>query len=202
MRHLIFFAGLCVFTSRALADATSLEHLAACLAGTFSTADQAHGDKNFRAVALHVIPLWTTRPDGPWLYSEQALIEVPDHPYRQRIYQLVTRPDGALEIRLFDLPDPIAVTGAWKDPALLADLSPANLAAQHGCNLVLRVQPDGSYKGGTEGKACLNTLRGATYATTDISIHERQTEIWERGFNASDIQVWGSTRGGFIFRKQ
>ena len=202
MRRFILFAGLCVCTARAFADPTGLDRLAACLTGTFSTSDQARGDNNFHDVTLHVIPIWSDHPGGPWLYNEQALTEVPDHPYRQRIFRLVARADGAFEIHLFDLPDAIAVTGAWKDPALLAKVTPASLVPSDGCVLILRVQPDGSFKGGTEGKACLSTLRGATYATTEITVTGSQTVTWERGYNASDTQVWGSTRGGFVFKKQ
>lgn len=202
MRYPFFlFTCLLLCTGRAFAGPTALERLAACLTGTFSTAEQARGDKNFRDITLHVIPIWPDRTDGLWLYSEQSLTDAPDHPYRQRIYQLTARTDGAFEFRLFDLPDPIAATGAWKDPSLLAKLNPASLNTSEGCTLILRGQPDGSFKGGTEGKGCLNPLRGASYATTEITISDHQTVTWERGYNASDTQVWGSIHGGFVFKK-
>jgi len=202
MRHFLLLATLLSCTTRVFADPTSLARLATCLTGTFSTAQQARGDNHFRDVTLHVVAIWSDRTDGPWFYSEQSLTEVPDHPYRQRISQLIARADGAFEIRLFDLPDPIALTGAWKDPSLLVKITPASLATSDGCSLILRAQPDGSFKGGTEGKACLSTLHGSSYATTEITVSEQQTVNWERGYNASDRQVWGSTRGGFIFKKQ
>jgi CpeT protein len=202
MRQIFLIACVFLFISRAFAEPSALEHLAVCLRGTFSTADQARVDKNVRDITLHVVPIWTDRTDGPWLYCEQVLTEVPDHPYRQRIYQLATRTDGVLELRTFDLPDPIAATGAWKELSLLAKIKPTSLVLNEGCILLLRIQSDGAFKGGTEGKACLNTLRGATYATTEITIDERQTLTWERGYNAGDVQVWGSTHGGFIFKKQ
>jgi hypothetical protein len=202
MRSILLIAGLLRFTAPSLVATPILDRLVTYLTGNFSTADQARGDQNFRDITLHVIPIWTDRTDGPWLYGEQILTEIPDHPYRQRIYQIIARPDGAIAIRLFDPPDPIAITGAWKDPALLAKLTPTSLSTCEGCNLILRVQPDGSFKGGTEGKACLNTLRGASYATTEITVSELETVTWERGYNASDIQVWGSTRGDFVFKKQ
>jgi CpeT protein len=198
----LLFACLLLVTGRALAGPTALERLTACMAGSFTTADQSRDDKNVRDITLHVVLIWIDRTDGPWLYSEQSLTDAPDHPYRQRIYQLTARPDGAVECRIFDLADPIAVTGGWKDPSLLARLSPASLGATEGCTMILRAQPDGAFKGGTEGKACLSILRGASYATTEITIDEGQTVSWDRGYNASDIQVWGSTRGGFIFKKQ
>lgn len=194
---------VCLFaaTRFTAAEPTALDRLAACLAGAFSSADQARGDRNFRDLTLHVAPIWTDRNDGPWLYAEQALTDAPDHPYRQRIYQLAARADGALECRVFDLPDPIGATGAWKEPARLARLKPADLATHDGCTLVLRVQPDGSFKGGTGGKGCASTLQGASYATTEATITAKETALWERGYNASGTQVWGSVHGGYAFKR-
>jgi hypothetical protein len=201
MRSLICLAGLLLLSPKILAGPPGLDSLAADLSGTFSSADQARGDEHFRDLTLHVVPVWTDRRDGPWLYCEQSLTDAPDHPYRQRLYQLAARADGAFEIRIFDLPDAVPLTGAWKNPTLLAGLNPASLTPQPGCILVLRCQPDGSFKGGTEGKACANTLHGATYATTEITVSEQQTVTYERGYNAGDTQVWGSNRGGYIFNK-
>lgn len=192
---LLFNAGF------AAAESTATERLAACLTGSFSSAAQARGDQNFRDVTLYVAPIWIDRTDGPWLYAEQALTDAQDHPYRQRIYQLATRTGGALEFRVFDVPDPIAATGAWKDPARLGKLSPADLAPHEACTLILREQPDGLFKGGTEGKGCINTLRGASYATTEITITPKETITWERGYNATDTQVWGSLHGGYVFKR-
>ena len=92
--------------------------------------------------------------------------------------------------------------GAWKDHALLTRIAPASLVARDGCTVILRTQTDGSFKGGTEGKVCRSNLRGAGYATTEITISDRQTVTWERGYNAGNRRVWGSARGGFIFNRQ
>ena len=198
---LLLAACLLLNTRVTAAEPTAPERLAACLTGSFSSAAQARGDQNFRDVTLHVAPLWTDRTDGPWLYAEQALTDAQDHPYRQRIYQLATRTGGALEFRVFDLPDPIAATGAWKDPARLGKLSPADLSTHEACTLILREQPDGSFKGGTEGKGWANSLRGATHATSEITITAKETITWERGYNATDTQVWGSIHGGYVFKR-
>jgi hypothetical protein len=201
MRTTLFLVVLISFSAHSFAAPSDVERLAACLTGDFSTIAQARSNKNFRDITLHVIPIWPDRTDGHWFYGEQSLTGLPDHPYRQRIYQLTAHSDTTLELRLFDLPDPVAATGAWKDPSLLAKLTPAGLDAPAGCTLILHPQPDGSFKGGTDGKSCPSSLRGATYATAEFVIDAQQTIIWERGFNASDVQVWGSAQGGYIFRK-
>lgn len=198
---LTVIACLLVFTPRGLAEPSTLEHLAVFLTGSFSSADQARGDQNFRAATLHINPIWTDRADGPWLYLEQALADAPAHPYRQLVYQLATRPDHALEVRIFELPDPVAATGAWKNPTLLARLTPANLLPREGCTQVLHLQPGGTLKGGTEGTGCTSTLRGAAYSTIETLISNLQIVTWERGYNAAGTQVWGSIHGGYVFKR-
>lgn len=193
--------GLFLTARLSAAEPTAIERLAACLAGTFSSAEQARGDQNFHDVTLHVTRIWADRTDGPWFYAEQALTGAADHPYRQRIYQLATRDDGASLVHIFEPPDLLAATGAWRDPARLGQLNPANLASHEGCLFVLHVQPDGSFTGGTEGKGCSNTLRDASYATTEVTISAKETIMWERGYNAAGAQVWGANHGGYVFKR-
>ena len=192
---------LLLLAGRAVAEPTTLERLASTMSGTYSTADQARGDQNFRDITLHLARIWPGRTDGPWLYLEQALTDAPEHPYRQRVYQLATRADVSFETRVFELTDPIGLTGAWKEPARFAKLDPSSLIPCAGCTVILHAQPDSSFKGGTEGDGCGSTLRGASYATTETTIGNQEIITWERGYNASGVQVWGSIHGGFIFKK-
>jgi hypothetical protein len=198
---LTFIACLLLLTSRGLAEPSTLEHLAVFLTGSFANADQARGDQNFRAATLHITPVWTERSDGPWLYLEQALADAPTHPYRQLIYQLARRADDTLAVHVFELPYPIAATGAWKDPSLLAKITPANLVPREGCTLVLSLQAGGMFKGGTEGTGCASNLRGASYSTVETAISNLQIVTWERGYNAAGAQVWGSIHGGNVFTR-
>ncbi len=34
-----------------------------------------------------------------------------------------------------------------------------------------------------------------------MTVTDQQIIQWDRGYNASDTQVWGSTRGGFTFKR-
>ncbi len=194
---------VCLLPANLLAatEPGAVQQLASCLTGTFSTAEQARGDQNFLDVTLHLARIWPDRPDGPWLYAEQALTDAPDHPYRQHIYQLFARADGALELRVYDLNDPIGFTRAWQEPARFAKLAPASLIARTGCAMILHSQPDGSFKGGTEGQGCSSSLGGASYATSEATLSARQLIMWDRGYNAAGIQIWGSTHGGYIFKR-
>lgn len=206
MRLLLTFAALAVLAIRALAVDTattlSLERLATLLTGTFSSADQALADRNYRNVTLHAVRIWTDRTDGPWLYVEQALAEAPDQPYRQRVYQLAAAPDGSLETRIFTLDDPIKATGAWRKTVPLSDLTPTHLTFNEGCTVYFRAMPDGAFVGTTHGDGCVNDLRGATHATTAVTLTSEKIVWWERGFSATGRQVWGNATGGYVFKRQ
>lgn len=181
--------------------ADDLNRLANALTGSFSNAEQSRGDKAFQFVVLHAVRIWPARSDGPWLYVEQAMADAPGMPYRQRVYQLAVGADGTLESRVYALVDPVAATGAWQKPMPLAELTPAALSARDGCTVFLRALPDGSFVGGTRGNGCASDLRGASHATSEVTISADDLITWDRGYNAVGRQVWGSTRGGYRFKR-
>ncbi|MBX3739020.1 MAG: chromophore lyase CpcT/CpeT [Candidatus Didemnitutus sp.] len=204
MRKLLFFAAALLAAPLFASDTAStlaLERLATLLTGSFSSADQALADRNYRNTTLHAVRIWTNRDDGPWLYVEQALADAPDQPYRQRVYQLALSRDGALEARIFTLDDPIKATGAWRKSLPLSDLTPTRLAFNEGCTVYFHAMPDGSLLGATQGDGCASDLRGATHATTEATLTSDKIIWWERGFNAAGRQVWGSATGGYLFKR-
>lgn len=183
------------------ASLSAVEFLAGSLTGNFDNLSQTRADRGYQHVVLHAVRLWPERTDGPWLYVEQSLHEGPDLPYRQRVLQLAARPDNVFEVRVFTLPNPVALTGAWRTPALFAKLAPADLLPREGCTIFLRVRPDGAFHGTTEGQGCASELRGAAYATTEMTVTPDQQTLWERGFNKSGIQLWGFASGGYVFQR-
>lgn len=183
------------------ATTLALERVATLLTGSFSSADQALADKNYHHATLHSVRIWPDRTDGPWLYVEQALADAPDQPYRQRVYQLALEPDGTIEARIFTLDDPIRATGAWRKTTPLSDLTPTRVTFNEGCSVFFRAMPDGSFLGATHGNGCHSNLRGATHATTEATLTSDRIVWWERGFNSSGRQVWGSATGGYVFTR-
>ena len=184
------------------ASSAAVERLAAQLTGTFSNAEQATGSKHYPHVVLHVVRIWPERHDGPWLYAEQALAEAIDQPYRQHLYQIAAGDDGGLALHTFTLLDPIAATGAWRQPAPLDALGrKAPIPAQPSCTLYFQEMPDQSFVGTTRGNGCLSNLRGASYATSELTAAADGLTLWERGFTASGRQVWGPSAGGYRLKR-
>jgi len=184
-----------------------LTELTDWMTGSFSSHDQAMADPdNFRDVRLHMARIWLERSDGPWLYVEQAMANTLDQPYRQRVYQLSAEPGGTFRSRVYrfrdESPESLrALAGAWREPAPLANLSPADLTALEGCDIVMTRAGDASFMGATAGTGCSSTRAGASYTTAQVTITPESLTSWDRGFAASGKQVWGATAGGYRFIK-
>lgn len=177
---------------------TDLDRLFEWMTGTFSSAVQAADDPEFFDVSLHMTPIWPGRADGRWLYVEQAMSEFPERPYRQRIYQLREVEPGLFESRVFTLPDPTAVIGAWREEAPLTAIAPDDLELRDGCSILLRRRGD-AFVGSTLASLCESSLRGASYATSEVMVTAEGMISWDRGFDADGSQVWGATTGGYVF---
>lgn len=183
-------------------EAAELARVTQFLTGSFSSEAQSKEDKAFFDVRLHMTPIWTERKGEHWLYVEQAISNALDKPYRQRVYHVVWKDSGPVSL-VYTLPgDALKYAGAWKQPKPLADLTPEQLVARDGCGIVLKRQPDGSYKGATVGTDCKSDLRGATYATSEVELKEDSLTSWDRGFDATGKQVWGAVKGPYVFRKE
>lgn len=199
--------GGCQTPGPRIANQSPTEAVASLLTGAFSSAEQAQTDKDFREIELHVARIWPARTDGPWLYIEQAVASEPQKPYRQRIYQLVLseNPDavaGTVESRVYELPgDPLAFAGAWADPARFTELTVEQLVPRDGCTVYLVSNTDGSWSGGTDGTGCSSALRGATYATSEVTVTPTEMRSWDRGWDKTGKQVWGAEKGAYIFKR-
>jgi len=178
------------------------ERLAAWMTGSFSSAAQAaQQPEDYFDIRLVMVPIWTEREDGPWLYVEQAAASALDTPYRQRVYHLVGDADG-VRSDVYELPgDPLELAGAWAMPASFDAFGPAALALREGCSISLK-EVAGAFTGSTVGTDCRSSLRGAAYATSEVSIALEVLTSWDRGFDEAGEQVWGAEAGPYVFVKQ
>jgi hypothetical protein len=176
-------------------------HLLSWMQGSFSSRDQAEADGDFHDIRLHMVRIWPGRGDGPWLYVEQAAGDSQDKPYRQRVYRLVPQPDGGITSEVYTFASPLRFAGAWTEEAPLAALTPDSLAVRQGCAVYLRWHSQGRYFGSTRDQDCQSQLRGASYATSEVTILPDKIISWDRGFDAAGEQVWGAIKGGYVFTK-
>lgn len=176
------------------------ERLLPWMEGSFSSEEQSKADTSFLHVVLHMKRIWHDRTDGAWFYVEQSMAAAQDRPYRQRVYNVRRVEQGMIESAVYAFKKPDAVVGAWKDTTLIVDMSPGDLIKRRGCEVFLQADY-ASYTGRTMGMACASDIRGANYATSEVTIKHDRIVTWDRGYNMANEQVWGSTAGPYIFAR-
>lgn len=197
------FASVAASAQRRIYD-EDFQELINRMEGTFDTQEQASKDKDYFNIVLHMKRIWKDRKasrNGYWLYVEQAVATATDKPYRQRIYHIFRKDNETLVSQVFELESPLRFAGAWEDESKLRRLTKDSLSSRVGCDIFLQMNEDGDFWGSTEGKNCISTLKGATYATSEVVIYPNMMVSWDRGWDVNDKQVWGAEKGGYRFRK-
>lgn len=178
-----------------------LEDFASALSGQFSSKQQAEADTSYLNISLSMSRIWEDRTDGIWLYVEQALASRREKPYRQRVYQLAHPSKNVFSSEIFTIGNAQEVVGLQDNPARRSLLTFDKIQLKEGCTVLMK-HKDGSYEGGTQGANCPSDLRGAKYTTTRIKLSAGRLESWDQGFDAAGKQVWGATKGGYVFIRE
>lgn len=179
----------------------ALEQLATTMAGSYTSAEQAKADSSYFEIELEMVRIWPKRRDGAWFYVEQATATSKEKPYRQRVYHLREVNDSTFISRILTIKGGASFFGAYKDPVKLAALSPDSLVALEGCDITLHRRGN-TYVGSTEQGRCPSTREGASYTTSKVVLSADRMVSWDRGWDANGAQVWGATKGGYIFVKR
>lgn len=169
------------------------------MTGSFSSAEQASMDKDYYNIVLHMYPIWIEREDGHWLYVEQAVSEMQHKPYRQRVYH-VFKNGTKYESHVYELPNADLFVGKWRGGTEWDNINPPDLIKREGCEVLLSWNGQ-RFTGSTGPNTCMSTLRGASFATSEVLISEERIESWDRGYDAKNNQVWGAEKGAYIFKR-
>jgi CpeT protein len=176
--------------------------LAAYLTGRFDSEAQSKEDPSYFAIQLMVCAVDVPELGGRVLYVEQARLEQATTPYRQRLYVIepLDPPATRAVSRVFELDDPSAAVGLCDDPSKLV-LTAADAVEKEGCGVEMEWKGD-HFEGGTVGKECVSTLSGASYTSSEVNLTDTTMTSWDRGFDANDVQVWGATKGPYVFDRK
>lgn len=190
----------CAGAKRYSAD-PQINRLANWMIGDFSSQAQSLRDSDFFDIRLRVRRIWA-REKGPevWLYVEQATAAAQDRPYRQRVYRIARDGASGYVSEVYLLPDQQKWIGAYADVSRFDAIQPADLLPRAGCAVYLRYADD-RFVGETRQAACESNLRGATYATSKVTVWRDRMVSWDQGFDAGGKQVWGAEKGGYEFMK-
>jgi len=176
-----------------------LATLKSYMIGTFTSEAQSKEDTTFFNIHLNMKQIWKNKKEGFWLYVEQAGAQSLDKPYRQRVYHVFQQDEKTIVSQVYELDKPMRFVGEWKKKNPLAQLTPDSLKSREGCAIYLHKNYKGDFYGSTPGKECLSSLRGASYATSEVTISKGVILSWDRGFDVVNRQVWGATKSGYRF---
>ena len=179
----------------------ALDKFSRLLIGDFSSKEQATKDTSYFHITLSMTRIWEEKTDGIWLYVEQAMASKKDKPYRQRVYHLTHPSEEVFASDIYMIANAAEVIGLKNDAAKRALLTSDKITKKDGCTVYLSAK-NGVYEGGTRGAECPSDLRGARYATTKIKLKDGLLESWDQGFDSTGTQVWGATKGGYIFIRE
>ncbi len=184
--------------STAQADAL----LAAYLTGRFDSEAQSKEDPSYFAIQLTVCAVDVPDLGDRVLYVEQARLDQVTSPYRQRLYVIdpLDPPATRAVSRVFELDNPSSAVGLCDDPSQLT-LTAADAEEKEGCGVEMEWMGD-HFEGGTVGKDCVSTLSGASYTSSEVNLTDTTMTSWDRGFDANDVQVWGATKGPYVFDRK
>jgi len=205
MNRVIILASIFITALACNSDKTSttsdqdpeLNELFALMQGSFNSELQSLEDSAYYDISLHMYPIWTEK--GKFLYVEQALSSTQDKPYRQRIYEVKRESDSTFSSSVYTLESEEKWVGKWKKPSLFDSISKEDISLKEGCEVILKRIGDYHFKGETKNNSCKSNLRGATYAISEVEIFKDKIISWDKGLNKIGNQVWGATKGGYVF---
>ena len=69
-----------------------------------------------------MLPIWTNRTDGKWMYVEQAMATKLDKPYRQRVYHLQHSGKNTFTSDIYTIKNALTYAGLQNDKSKLEKL--------------------------------------------------------------------------------
>ncbi|MBC3847677.1 chromophore lyase CpcT/CpeT [Winogradskyella echinorum] len=186
-------------TKQELEEDTELKELFGLMQGSFNSDIQSQVDSSYYNISLHMYPIWEDK--GNFLYVEQALTSMQNKPYRQRIYEIKRATDSTFSSAVYNLNVDSLWIGMWKTPKAFDSISINDIALKEGCEVILKRIAPNHFIGKTGDDTCVSTMRGASFARSEVEILEDKIMSWDRGFDADGNYVWGAEKGAYIFNK-
>ncbi len=201
MRMLPFFLLLACATTKSMTvpSSATADRLSTLLIGTFDSAAQAAANsEDYKPIQLAICQVNAPTLGPRVLYVEQAMQTMLDKPYRQRLYVIEAGPDASTAVsRVLELKAPasaVGLCGKTERPAFTA----ADAEEKVGCAVTLMWNGK-DFIGATQGSACPSSLRGARFATSEVTLNEAGLTSWDRGYDEKGTQVWGADKGPYLF---
>lgn len=173
--------------------APELDRLEEWLTGRFETR-AARGAAVWHMTA---VPILEEDPDR-WILVTQWR-ESSDEPDRVFVYRLVASGSRTMALDMYTV-TPLPDRTAGSESPAFPGIDRENLKRRNGCRIQL--SPDGlSYVGGTRGRDCPASYRGAVSLRIELTVREREIREWLQGFDADGDRLWSAEDTGRIYRR-
>ena len=106
-----------------------LNQLEQLLSGSFSSELQSKEDTSYFNISLVMLPIWTNRTDGKWMYVEQAMATKLDKPYRQRVYHLQHSGKNTFTSDIYTIKNALTYAGLQNDKSKFTTTSLGSLSS-------------------------------------------------------------------------
>lgn len=176
-----------------------LNELITIMQGNYSSEKQSVKDTSYFNISLRMVPIWKNK--GHYLYVEQAMFKKQEKPYRVRIYKITQLSENEFISEIYTLKNEKEWIGKWKTPEAFDALSEKEIELKDGCGVRLKRIGKNKFAGETGDKTCPSELRGASFATSKVTVFENKIISWDQGWDKNDKQVWGAEKGGYAFLK-
>ena len=178
-------------------------YLFQCMQGDFSSEEQSKNDTDYFDIRLRMVPVWQKSNSLFYLYVEQAMSTSLDKPYRQRFYKVEKVDETHFVSHIYMINNPARFVGKKSDDAIFNNITPDSLQLKDGCEVYLSFNDiTKTFEGATKDNTCPSERSGAKFATAKVNLSDTEMRSWDQGWNAEGKQVWGATKGGYIFVKQ
>ena len=181
----------------------SFHLLKSYMSGEFSSTLQSQQDSDFFDIRLRMVPIWNSTATEFYLYVEQAVSTSIDKPYRQRIYKVEKINETEFVSHIYTVAAPARLVGKKGDDPIFNQLAIDSLQIKDGCAVYLNFnESTNDFSGSTKDGTCPSDRQGAKFTSSKVTINSQQMVSWDQGWNGEGKQVWGATKGGYIFVKQ
>jgi len=194
----LFFSCNSTKTISTTGDSSELKELLTIMQGQYSSEAHSKRDTTYFNISLRMVPIWKNK--GHYLYVEQAMFTKQEKPYRVRIYKVSQRGNEFVS-EIYTLKNEKEWIGKWKTPEAFEKLSETDIELKQGCEVILKRIGKNKFSGATGNKTCPSELRGASYASSIVTVTKNEILSWDQGFDKNDKQVWGAEKGGYQFVK-
>lgn len=197
-RHIFSMVLLLFSINNLLAQKTSkkpsLVKLMSGLVGKYSNQNQAKFDSSYPMVHLNIQPVKVNQDNNNWLLFEFSNSSNDFDSCFKFLFQIFELNDSVVVFKPFQFS---SNQTNWNiEKTNFNELTP-----KMGCAIFLKKVSHHLFVGQTHGIDCKINEKANGFQTISLSLNKNEINWWNIGYDSLGNQVWGNTKGGYIFNK-